>query len=191
MTREEQNMVLLIQQARGGDQEAFGKLYALYFTPIYRYVYVRIGVKHDVDDITQTVFLKAWQAMARYENQGKPFLAWLFTIARNTVYDYRKKKRDILFDDTPIRDESISLSPRNEEKELYDEQIILVRKALLDLSQDQQDVIALRFIEGRSYREISSLIEKSQDAVRAIASRGLRELRKKIGRRVSDEPEKS
>lgn len=180
MTREEQNMVPLIEKARDGDHEAFGELYALYFTPVYRYIYVRVGVKHDVDDIAQTVFLKAWQAMARYENQGRPFLAWLFTIARNTVYDYRKKKREVLLDDTPIRDESVSLSPRDEEKELHDEQLLLVRRALLHLSQDQQDVIALRFIEGRSYREISNLIEKSQDAVRAIASRGLRELRKKI-----------
>jgi RNA polymerase sigma-70 factor (ECF subfamily) len=111
-------------------------------------------------------------------------LAWLFTIARNSVFDYRKKKRDILLDDTPIRDESVSLAPRDEEKEIYDEQLLLVHRALLHLSQDQQDVIALRFIEGRSYREIATLIEKSQDAVRAIASRGLRELRKKIGPNV-------
>jgi RNA polymerase sigma-70 factor (ECF subfamily) len=184
MTREDQNMIPLIERARDGDQEAFGELYALYFTPVYRYIYVRVYVKHDVDDIAQTVFLKAWQAMARYENQGRPFLAWLFTIARNSVFDYRKKKRDILLDDTPIRDESVSLAPRDEEKEIYDEQLLLVRRALLHLSQDQQDVIALRFIEGRSYREIATLIEKSQDAVRAIASRGLRELRKKIGPNV-------
>ena len=182
MTREEENMAELVRKAVDGDSQAFGELYALYFAPIYRYIYVRISVKHDVDDITQTVFLKAWQAVSRYENQGRPFLAWLFTIARNSVFDYRKKKREVFLDDTPIRDESVALAPRDEEKELYNEQLLAVRKALLDLSEDQQDVIVLRFIEGRSYREIASLIEKSQDAVRAIASRGLRELRKKIGR---------
>ncbi len=182
MTREEENMAELVRKAVDGDSQAFGELYALYFAPIYRYIYVRISVKHDVDDITQTVFLKAWQAVSRYENQGRPFLAWLFTIARNSVFDYRKKKREVFLDDTPIRDESVALAPRDEEKELYNEQLLAVRKALLDLSEDQQDVIVLRFIEGRSYREIASLIEKSEDAVRAIASRGLRELRKKIGR---------
>lgn len=181
MTKGEEMMLELVRKARDGDQGAFGELYALYFTPVYRYIYVRIWVKHDVDDIAQTVFVKAWQAMARYENQGKPFLAWLFTIARNTVFDYRKKKRELFLDDTPIRDESVALAAYNEEKELYDERLLAVRKALVNLSQDQQDVIALRFIEGRSYREIASLIEKSEDAVRAIASRGLRELRKKIG----------
>lgn len=175
-------MAELVRKAVDGDSQAFGELYALYFAPIYRYIYVRISVKHDVDDITQTVFLKAWQAVSRYENQGRPFLAWLFTIARNSVFDYRKKKREVFLDDTPIRDESVALAPRDEEKELYNEQLLAVRKALLDLSEDQQDVIVLRFIEGRSYREIASLIEKSEDAVRAIASRGLRELRKKIGR---------
>ncbi len=191
MTRGEQDMVELVRKARDGDQDAFGELYALYFTPVYRYIYVRVGIKHDVDDITQTVFLKAWQAMARYENQGRPFLAWLFTIARNTVFDYRKKKRELFLDDTPIKDESVSLAPRDEEKELYDERLLAVRKALVNLSEDQQDVIALRFIEGRSYREIASLIEKSQDAVRAIASRGLRELRKKIGFESNKQNEES
>ena len=180
MTHGEQDMIELVRKAQEGDSAAFGELYELYYTPVYRYIYVRISVKHDVDDISQTVFLKAWQAMSRYENQGRPFLAWLFTIARNSVLDYRKKKREVLLDDIVIADESIALAPHDEEKELESEQLRLIESALVHLTQDQQDVIALRFIEGRSYREIALLIEKSQDAVRAIASRGLRELRKKI-----------
>ncbi len=180
MTHGEQDMIELVRKAQEGDSAAFGELYELYYTPVYRYIYVRISVKHDVDDISQTVFLKAWQAMSRYENQGRPFLAWLFTIARNSVLDYRKKKREVLLDDIVIADESIALAPHNQEKEVEDEQLRLIENALVHLTQDQQDVIALRFIEGRSYREIALLIEKSQDAVRAIASRGLRELRRKI-----------
>lgn len=174
--------VALVMKAKSGDPDAFGELYRLYFTPVYRYILLRVGRASLADDMVQDVFLKAWRAVTRYEDTGKPFLAWLFTIARNTIYDFYRKKQDVLIhdilkDENEIADETPLFDPETERSA---ERMSVLHASLRLLSHDQQDVIALRFIEGRSHREIAGLIGKSEDAVRAIASRGLRELRRII-----------
>ena len=90
-----QDDTLLVRRAISRDPEAFGRLYDMYVDRVYRHVYYRVGNVADAEDLTQQVFLKAWQAIDRYKKTASPFLAWLMTISHNLVVDfYRTSNRE-------------------------------------------------------------------------------------------------
>ncbi|MCD6568491.1 MAG: sigma-70 family RNA polymerase sigma factor [Dehalococcoidia bacterium] len=167
---------LLIERAKSDDTDAFGKLYDMYVDRIYRHVYYRVGNAADSEDLTQEVFMKAWQAIGRYRITDTPFLAWLMRISHNLIVDsYRKKKRDesYLDDDSWIID---SAPTPEEAAELgYDRRRL--RRAILRLHGDQQQVLIMHFIEGFTYTEIASSLGKKEGAVRVIQHRALTRLR--------------
>jgi DNA-directed RNA polymerase specialized sigma24 family protein len=83
----------LVDLARRGDADAFGELYRLHLDAIYHYISKRVGERCEVEDLTQTVFLKAWQALEGYQPSAVPFRGWLYRIAHNKVVDhYRTQK---------------------------------------------------------------------------------------------------
>ena len=86
----------LMQLAKNGDTEAFGQLYELYFKPVYRYIYLRTKSKEEAEDLSQVVFIKIFKSIGGFQEQNKQPLAYFFTIARNTVIDHWRKKKDIL-----------------------------------------------------------------------------------------------
>lgn len=79
-------------QARKGS-EAFGEVYEEYLNGVYRYLYARTTNTEDASDLTQQVFLKAFEGFPTYRDQGHPISAWLFKIAHNTVVDFHRRRR--------------------------------------------------------------------------------------------------
>ena len=153
----------LMERARAGDKGAFSLLYLQYLTPIFRYVYFRIFHKEDAEDLLQVVFLKAYRALPRFKSTGKEPLSFLYTIARNAVIDYRRKKRDVLADNTEefaqrIADDAPSLV----ELIAVRDEGILVQQALGSLSDDQREALTLKYINDLSNEEISRLIGKNE-----------------------------
>ena len=136
----------LVHQAQAGDSEALAQLYDAYIQHVYRYIYFRVPDDLTTEDLTAQVFLKACENLDRYKTGGSPFLAWLYTIAKNLVADYyrtRKETIDVtevvaLADDGP--------TPDDEVQNRFEWQAI--RAALEFLSDDQQQVVILRYIEG-------------------------------------------
>src|SRR5919109_1034776 len=86
----------LVDQATAGDPEAFAKLYDAYVERVSRYVYFRVTDDCDMEDLVSQVFLKAWENLDRYKRGSSPFIAWLYTIARNLVIDHYRTKKDVL-----------------------------------------------------------------------------------------------
>jgi RNA polymerase sigma-70 factor (ECF subfamily) len=169
----------IIERAQKGDKEAFSQLYTIYFAPLYRYVYFRIQSKAEAEDLTQEVFIKAYGSFSRYAYSGTSPLAYFYTIARNAIIDFRRKKKililhedDLLFiaddHDTP-EDSAI----RNQNSEM-------VHRAIASLNEDQQDVVVLHFIDGLSTKEIATMLDKSEEAIRQIQSRALKTLRRNL-----------
>ena len=78
----------LVDEARAGDAWAFGQLFDHFHLPVYRYVASRVRHPSDAEDLTQLVFVKALEALPRYEPRGIPFGGWLFRLARNAVIDH-------------------------------------------------------------------------------------------------------
>lgn len=170
------NEAELVARAIKRDVIAFGLLYEAYLDRIYRYVYYRLGSSTEAEDLTEQVFLKAWEAIDRYEARGTPFTAWLYRMAHNLVIDHYRGRRAT----TPIEDvDESSLDVEDitgaVESALEAEE---VREAIRCLSPDHQQLIVLRFIEGLSHGEVAKIIGKSEGAARVIQFRALQALGK-------------
>lgn len=165
-----------MERAKKGDRDAFGALYTKYLDGIYRYTYFRVGKKEVAEDIAATVFAKAWEKLATYTRVNGSLKAWLYTIAHNQVIDYYREKKEHIGIPEHVEDgkESIELSV---EKKVQVEQIL---DKVRQLPEEQQQVILLRFVEDMSHKEISYVLGKREDAVRAQLSRALKALRKEL-----------
>ncbi len=168
----------LVLLAKAGDAEAFGHLYEAYLDRIYRYIYFRVTDEQTAEDLISQVFMKAWENLGRYQPSGRPFIAWLYTIAHNTVIDhYRTRKETIAIENT-VSLASDAPSP-HEQVELHFEADNL-RAALHTLTPEQQQVVVLKFLAGMTTDEIASQLMKSAGAVRALQMRALQALAKQM-----------
>lgn len=166
----------LIKRAIKGEASAFGLLYDKYQPQIYRFIYLKVGLREEAEDLTHQVFLKSWQNIEDFNFQGFPFSSWLYSVARNQVIDYyRTKKTKVAFDEIlEIEGDCDDLS------EMLDIAATLeqVKQAILRLGEEQQDVIILRFIEDFSPREVASLLDKTESAVKLLQYRGVKNLKR-------------
>lgn len=164
----------LIIAARQGSREAFGFLYERHRATITRYVAARIRDASDAEDLTEAIFESAWRAMGRYREQGVPFLAWLYRLAHNRVVDHYRALRPTV---TLIPEVHESIEDTGTPLELNIDSADLLN-ALHALTDDQRDVIVLRFVQGMSGREVAQAMDKREDAVRALQFRALATLRR-------------
>jgi len=167
----------LVERARARDREAFGALYDLHAEAVYRYLYYRLGNSAECEDLTEQVFLKAWEAIDRYEWRGRPFLAWLYRVAHNTLVDQRRGDRprvplDDVLADLPAREDALEQALTAE----------TLAAALRLLTAEQAQVITLRFLAGWSNAEIADQMQRQEPAIRALQLRGLHALRRLLTR---------
>jgi RNA polymerase sigma-70 factor (ECF subfamily) len=172
----------LMDLAKNGNRDAFGALYELYFVPVFRYIFLRTKDKKDSEDLTQTVFLKVYSSISRFQEHGKSPLAYFFTVARNTVIDYWKKKREVVVNDLSETPEtSHDHSDENLHRDIEREEAAKsIHEALDKLSEEQEKVVVLKFINEFSNREIADLLGKSEEAVRQLQCRALKALRQHL-----------
>jgi len=166
---------ILVQRAIGHDAEAFGRLYDMNVDRVYRHIYYRVGNEADAEDLTQQVFLKAWQAIDRYKKMASPFIAWLMTICHNLVVDFYRTKKDKAYLEAEVLASDSASSPERAAEASFEQQRL--RRAILQLGGDEQQVVILRFIEGFEFGEIASLLKKKEGNVRVILHRALVKLR--------------
>lgn len=169
----------LVEAAAAGAQGAFAEIYQLHLSRIFRYLYYRTGHRQTAEDLTEQVFLKAWQAMPRYKSSGTPFVAWLFRIAHNLAVDHHRNKRETLALDELLEIED--KSPTAQQLLERREEASKLSAALAQLSRLEQSVIALRFVERLDHRTVATIIQKSETATRSIQSRALARLAQLLG----------
>ena len=168
----------LVDQARAGDPEAFAKLYDAYVERVTRYIYFRVSEGSDTEDLVSQVFLKAWENLDRYKSGSSPFIAWLYTIARNLVIDHYRTKKDILPLEEAIATPSDMEMPDEEAQMHFD--LEAMRDSLQALSKDQQQVLILKYIAGLPNEEIAKIMGKQEGTVRGLQMRGLQTMAKHI-----------
>ncbi len=169
---------ILLERAVGGDVDAFGRLYDMHVDRVYRHIYYRVGIITDAEDLTQQVFLKAWQAIHRYKKTAIPFIAWLIKISHNLVVDFYRSNKNVTYLDLDFIASKKGSNPEHMAEARFEQQ--QMRQAILKLPGDQQQVVLMRFIEGFSYSEVAASINKSEGAVRVILHRALVRLRKDL-----------
>ncbi|MCP6720064.1 MAG: sigma-70 family RNA polymerase sigma factor [Patescibacteria group bacterium] len=169
----------LVKKAQKGEPEAFGVLYDKHLTPIYRFIFLKVGNKADAEDLCHQVFLSAWKNIGRYRFQGFPFSSWLYKIASNTVIDHwRTKKNNTSIE--LVAESLLSESPKLDH--LLDQklEVQLIKTSLIKLESEQQNVIIMRFVDELTNKEIAQILGKSEGAIRVIQHRAIKRLRKHI-----------
>jgi RNA polymerase sigma-70 factor (ECF subfamily) len=167
----------LIARAKSGDAHAFGLLYEANFPAIYRFVYFRTFDEQVAEDIASQVFLRAWEKLESYQVRGSPLVAWLYTIARNAVVaHYRSAKPTVALEEAGPLPETGTLEERVDLKL----DLAALREALQQLTNEQREVLTLKFIDGLSTHEAAAQLGKDEGAVRALQMRGLQALVKHV-----------
>jgi len=172
---------VLVREAIGGNQSAFAQLYDKHFDKIYRYVYLKVGIRVEAEDLTQEVFLKALGAISSYKWRQVPFSSWLFRIAHNEVIDYfrkQKKKEKTHFNNNvyDTKEDPVMVAESSFEKgELM--------AALQKLSPAQREVISLRFSSELSIAEVAKTLGKREGTVKALQDSATVALRKILSKK--------
>jgi RNA polymerase sigma-70 factor, ECF subfamily len=161
----------LVAAAQANDREAFGELYRLYYRPMY--TLARFYLPQQAEDIVAETFVRAWGAVDRYRDIGRPFVAWLYAIERHIVSDeLRARKRVEPRDELPDEPQFVD----------HDDRLMLAM-GLERLPNTQRRVVELRYLVGLTHQEIATLLRKSVGAVKAIRWRALRNLAGVLGER--------
>lgn len=167
----------LIKRAQNGDHAAFAQIYDRYAQPLYRYIYFRIGDPDLAEDLRAEVFLRAFESLDRYEDRGWPLSAWLYRIARDRTVDVIRRRR--LRQTVPLESWSGACDgpDREVDARLDCEEL---QRLLHDLTDDQRQVIYLRFMADLSIQEVALRLGRSEGAVKALQHRGLQSLARRL-----------
>lgn len=167
----------LIALAGGGDRQAFGELYERYALRVFRHAQFLTGDPVLAEDVTAQVFLKALEAIPRYESRGVPFVAWLLRITCNMVINHRKSAKNNGHSQIPENIEATGtfFSPEDSCEVKVDGE--RVWREVRKLPCEQRQVIVMRFIDDLGYPDIAHVLGKTIGAVRVIQFRALANLR--------------
>lgn len=166
----------LVDRAKGGDSQAFGLLYDRFQPEILRYLTYRTRDAETAEDLTQQVFLKAWQAIPRFEQRGVPFKAWLYRMAHNQMVDHFRTHKPT----SELGDFDMPDGADQESALLAVEMNEALQRALDRLSEDHRQVLVLRFLMEKSAREIGEVMGRKEVTVRGLQMRALQALRREI-----------
>jgi RNA polymerase sigma factor (sigma-70 family) len=176
------------------DTSAFGVIFDIHYSTILNYIVRRTGNIALSKDIASEVFMKAMDALPKYQWRGVPLSAWLYRIAGNELrMHYRKYGRltslDELQENTgfePISDIDISEELQSAQDTVdRHAQAQLARQLINQLPERYREVIALRFAEQKKIKEIAEIIGKSEGTVKSLLSRALARLRKAMSQNKS------
>jgi RNA polymerase sigma-70 factor (ECF subfamily) len=168
----------LLERASRAEPAALGEVYDQYAGKIYAYIYRRVGQAEVAEDLTGQVFMRMLEAIRRGQGWRSSFSGWLYRIAHNLVIDYYRRRGRVTLVDideaAPIR--ATHGDPvRSSESLLNREQL---RAALFQLTEEQAQVITLRFMDERSIAEVADLMDKTEGAIKALQYRAVLALRR-------------
>jgi len=165
----------LLLRARALDVRALSKIHDRYYAEIFRYAYYRTGEDTVAEDIASEVFLRLLVGLRSGRPPKITLRGWLFGVASHLVADhFRSESRSSL---PNIMDEKDSPQAEAEKNLRHHE----VRHAVRNLTDEQQEVLALRFGEGFSVEETAHMMKKSVPAVKSLQFRAVEALRSLLG----------
>jgi RNA polymerase sigma factor (sigma-70 family) len=164
----------LIKLALAGNQGAFRKLRSKYYDSIFKLINRMIRNREEVEDLTQEAFIKAFVSLSNF-NEEFAFSTWLYKIATNNSIDYiRKKKLQTFSIDKPIESEESDFAFELADTELEpDEELIasqrrkMLNDAMNNLPPKYRQVIIMRHVEEKDYREIAKILKLPLGTIKA------------------------
>ena len=156
----------LIRKARRGDVEAYNLLISRWERRVYNYLLSIVAHREDALDLSQDVFLKAYQNLRKLEDPAR-FGPWLYRIAHNEAYSLFRKRRP--------EGEVTELEPETLESETGPggnavfpiELTLAVSSALTKLNADQRETVVLKIYQGFKFEEIAEIVEAPVSTVKS------------------------
>jgi len=143
--------------------------------PLYRYIYIRCGYNRELaEDITQDVFVKAWEKRETFNPNRSTLKNWIYIIARNHIIDFYRKKKIVGSSFNEELEESIKQQGVSLEEELLLEDIL---KNLDRLKEKEKEVIVLRYVQDLDIRDVAQIIGKSENTTKVMIHRALKKLK--------------
>lgn len=177
LTMEQSQQLIIINECQQGNWSNFGQLYDYYIKRIYSFVYYKTSHKETAEDLVSQTFMKAVSRISQYYADKGTFSSWLYQIAENTVIDhYRKQKPAENIDDVWDLQANINI----EEEVEHTRELEELKKYLDILTPEQRKIIVLRVWDELSYKEISEIVNKSEDNCKMIYSRALKSIKNKV-----------
>jgi RNA polymerase sigma-70 factor (ECF subfamily) len=183
----------LVEQARAGDTRAFDELVRRHRNRVFAMIRNMIHREADAWDLAQEAFIKAWQALPRFEAKAR-FSTWLYRIVHNVVCDWTRKRRPESvgeMNEELLRDEQIDPAARTSPGGLVRPDLALsneelrerIEAALATLTPEHREVVVLKDVHGLAYKEIAEAVGCS---IGTVMSR-LHYARKKLQTLLQDE----
>lgn len=169
----------LIERAKAYDHAALQTIYEQYSPGIFRYIYYRIGDYEMAEDLRAEVFVRMLEGVAGFTYQGWSISAWLYRIAHDRVVDHlrRSKRRQ----QEPLEDHYVDPTAGPDDISLKRFDHAELQAALSQLTEEQAEVIILRFIEDHSLREVAQITGRTEGAIKALQHRALNALGRLLG----------
>ncbi len=153
----------LVRECVGGNPSAFEELLTRYERPVYNVALRIVGHREEARDVTQTVFLRAWEHLDAYDPRYR-FFSWLYRIAVNESLDAAARRRP---GDSPLVDTRPALE-RGPDGRLADaESAAAVRRAIAALPPDARAVLVLRHYLECGYREMAEILGIPEKTVKS------------------------
>jgi RNA polymerase sigma-70 factor, ECF subfamily len=173
----------LVEQAKGGDRNAFEKIIILYQNEIFRLVYFRTRSRMDAEDLLQDIFMSAFRYLSQLKDSDR-FRPWLYRIAINRVRDFHRKRKFLAFfgiSEETDEPEPADVAPHNNagalDKVIRDEFWARVKELSKRFSPMEKEVFSLRFVDNLNLREIALALKKSESAVKTHLYRAIKKFK--------------
>lgn len=169
----------LLARAKELDPAALRALHHRFYEPVARYIQFKVGDPATVEDLSGEVFVRVLESLQRGKGWQDSPQGWIMGIARHVVADfYRRRERlaEVELGEQLMSDEKSD----PEHQTLKRERARLVMQAIQQLTDEQRDVIILRFVEGINIQGVAKAINKSPGAVKGLQYRALRALAEKM-----------
>lgn len=170
----EEDLTQLIILAQGGDRDAYGKIYGIFYKRIWRYCHFNTQDRELSQDICQETFIKAWKAIPSFSiKKGGSLQAFLFRIARNLIIDNSRKKKTASLENyenlASNEDLAENVDRKDENKKL--------KEAMAKLNERDRQIVVLHYFEEMSGAEIARVVGIREGALRVRTHRIIKKLK--------------
>ena len=159
------------------DKQAFLEIYNMYVDDIYRFIYFKVGHREEAQDIASSVFLKAWDYIILNKvDKSKNLKALFYKIARNSVVDYYRAKKETSSLDTLENTDLKDVKQDPQEVAAVKDEYERILRLLNNIKEEYKEIILLKHINELSWDEISQALGKSKGSLRVLLHRATKAL---------------
>jgi RNA polymerase sigma-70 factor (ECF subfamily) len=170
----------LVIRLKQYDSEAVSEVVINHGAALHRYVAAIVGDYHLAEDVVSETYMRMLKHIDTYVYTGAPFRAWLYRIAHNLAINAVRRERPVAGEE--VLEQILAPDANPEQAIEQGEEHAALRQALLTLTEEQQQVLLLRFVSEQSTAEVAHALQKSEGSVKQLQFRGLRALARRLRR---------